>query len=100
MSLKTKPFLAFFLFLAATLTADSLTFAADDAGLAQDLSNPIADLITVPIQMNFDDNYRPTDDGWKLQTNIQPIIPFTMNDDWNSHYPNYNASHISGGYFC
>ena len=83
MLLKTKSVLAFFLFLAATLTADCLTFAADDASLAQDLSNPVADLITVPIQMNFDDNYGPTDDGWKLQTNIQPVIPFSMSDDWN-----------------
>jgi len=53
-----------------------------DADLAQELSNPIADLITVPIQMNYDDNYGPDDDGWKLQTNIQPVVPFSLNDTW------------------
>jgi hypothetical protein len=30
-----------------------------DAELAQELSNPIADLITVPIQMNFDRGIGP-----------------------------------------
>jgi hypothetical protein len=54
-----------------------------DADLAQELSNPIADLITLPIQMNFDYNIGPLDDGKKLQTNIQPVIPFTVNEDWN-----------------
>ena len=54
-----------------------------DAELAQELSNPIADLITVPIQMNYDRDIGPQDDGWKLQTNIQPVIPFHLNDKWN-----------------
>jgi hypothetical protein len=54
-----------------------------DAELAQQLSNPIADLITIPVQMNFDYDIGPRDDGWKWQTNIQPVIPFSMNDDWN-----------------
>ena len=54
-----------------------------DAELAQELSNPIADLITVPIQMNYDRDIGSQDDGWKLQTNIQPVIPFKLNVDWN-----------------
>ncbi|MDH3574125.1 MAG: hypothetical protein OET07_02645 [Desulfobacteraceae bacterium] len=54
-----------------------------DAELAQELSNPIADLMSIPIQMNYDRNIGPLDDGWKLQTNIQPVIPFTLSDDWN-----------------
>lgn len=54
-----------------------------DADLAQELSNPIADLITIPIQMNYDSNIGLQDDGWKLQTNIQPVLPFDVNDSWN-----------------
>lgn len=54
-----------------------------DADLAQELSNPIADLITIPIQMNYDGNYGPGDDGWRLQTNIQPVIPFNVSENWN-----------------
>jgi hypothetical protein len=53
------------------------------ADLAQDLTNPVADLLTIPIQMNYDQNFGPADDGWKLQTNIQPVLPFNLNDDWN-----------------
>ena len=54
-----------------------------DAELAQELSNPLADLMTIPIQMNYDRDIGPSDDGWKLQTNIQPVIPFHLSDDWN-----------------
>lgn len=54
-----------------------------DAGLARELTNPVADLLTVPIQMNFDQHIGPVDDGWKLQTNIQPVYPLELNEDWN-----------------
>jgi len=54
-----------------------------DAELAQELSNPLADLMSIPIQMNYDRDIGPLDDGWKLQTNIQPVIPFSLNVDWN-----------------
>jgi len=54
-----------------------------DAGLAQELTNPLADLMTIPIQMNYDRDIGPLDDGWKLQTNIQPVIPFSLTDKWN-----------------
>jgi hypothetical protein len=56
---------------------------ADQSDLAQDLTNPVADLLTIPIQLNYDQNFGPADDGWKLQTNIQPALPFNLNDDWN-----------------
>jgi len=54
-----------------------------DADLAQELSNPVADLITIPVQINYDRGIGHQDDGWKLQTNIQPVIPFAVNDEWN-----------------
>lgn len=54
-----------------------------DAELAQELSNPLADLMSIPFQMNYDRDIGPLDDGSKLQTNIQPVIPFHLNDDWN-----------------
>ena len=55
----------------------------DQAELAQELTNPVADLLTIPIQMNYDQNIGPTDDGWKLQTNIQPVYPFELSSNWN-----------------
>jgi hypothetical protein len=54
----------------------------DDADLAQELTNPLADLITIPFQMNYDRDIGLQDKGWKLQTNIQPVIPFHLGEDW------------------
>jgi len=78
-----------FLFLAVSIMlqpahAQSTSSAtrSGDAELAQELTNPLADLMTIPIQMNYDRNIDPQDDGWKLQTNIQPVIPFHLTDDW------------------
>lgn len=53
---------------------------AQDADLAQQLSNPVADLISVPIQSNLDFGVGPGD-GTRWTTNIQPVIPFALNDD-------------------
>ena len=50
--------------------------------LAKKLSNPIASLISVPFQFNWDQGYGP-DDGDKAYVNVQPVIPFSLNEDWN-----------------
>ena len=60
-----------------------LTKAIGDAELAQELTNPIADIMTIPIQMNFDNDIGVNDEGSKTTTNIQPVIPFKINEDWN-----------------
>jgi hypothetical protein len=61
----------------------SETKQESDAELAQELSNPLADLMSIPFQMNYDGDIGPKDDGWKLQTNIQPVIPFHLTEEWN-----------------
>jgi hypothetical protein len=55
---------------------------AQDADLAKKLANPVSDLISVPIQGNLDFGLGPGD-GSKFVTNIQPVIPFGIDDDWN-----------------
>ena len=57
--------------------------AIGDAELAQELTNPIADIVTIPIQINFDNDIGINDEGSKTTTNIQPVIPIELNSDWN-----------------
>jgi hypothetical protein len=59
---------------------DAQTQAAE---LAKKLSNPVAALISVPIQNNFDFGAGPNGDGFQYKVNIQPVIPMTLNENWN-----------------
>lgn len=61
----------------------SVSFSlAQDADLAKKLANPISDLISLPIQSNYDFGIG-AGDGTKFTTNIQPVIPFGISEDWN-----------------
>jgi hypothetical protein len=47
------------------------------------LANPVAALISVPIHLNYNQNLGPRDDGEQWVLNVQPVIPFTLNSEWN-----------------
>lgn len=53
------------------------------AELALKLSNPVAALISVPLQLNYDSDIGPAEDGDRWLLNVQPVVPVSLNDDWN-----------------
>jgi hypothetical protein len=53
------------------------------AELAKKLSNPISSMISVPFQFNFTNGYGPNDNGKQMKMNVQPVIPISLNDEWN-----------------
>jgi hypothetical protein len=71
----------------AETTADAMTSspsppADTGADLAKKLANPVASLISVPLQANWDFGIG-VNDAYRFTLNIQPVIPLSLNDDWN-----------------
>jgi hypothetical protein len=54
-----------------------------DTQLAKQTQNPVADLISIPIQSNFNFNYGPDRDKSQIVNNIQPVVPINLNKEWN-----------------
>lgn len=67
---------------AACLPAGLARAQDSDQELARQLSNPVASLISVPLQLNYDCCYGP-EKGGRYTLNVQPVIPVSLNHDWN-----------------
>src|SRR5579862_8275888 len=63
-------------------TQDTPVAAANSEELRKQSQNPVASLISVPIQENFNFNNQP---GGRTQNvlNIQPVIPLSVSKNWN-----------------
>ena len=56
--------------------------ADNSAELAKKLQNPVADLISVPLQHNWDFGIGPAE-AMRYTVNIQPVMPLSLTTDWH-----------------
>ena len=88
--------------LSLTLIAPSQVFSAENDAqeMAKKLSNPVANLISIPVKFNYDENIGQDDKGSRTTVTIQPVIPVNFNEDWNiisrTIIPMVSQKNISG----
>ena len=74
----TPPFVVagFVATLLLTLAPGAWAQEPDNAAeLARKLSNPVAEMVSIPFQFNWDNGVGP-DDGLRYTLNVQPVVPF------------------------
>jgi hypothetical protein len=74
--------------LPAKLTTETLdsTGASNEnsaAEVAKKLANPLAAMISLPMQLNYDQDFGVDDTGDRFLMNLQPVVPISLNKDWN-----------------
>ena len=67
---------------AMLIAMSSGAYAQQGDDLRQAAQNPVADLISLPFQNNTNFNVGTLDNTQNV-LNIQPVVPFSLNQDWN-----------------
>ena len=57
--------------------------AADAAEMAKKLANPLAAMISLPMQLNYDQDFGVDDTGNRFLINVQPVVPIPISENWN-----------------
>ena len=70
------------LLVSTLLGALTQAHAAGQSDLAKQAQNPIANLISLPLQNNTNFNVGPKERTQNI-LNIQPVYPFSIGEDWN-----------------
>jgi hypothetical protein len=76
------PIIAVLLAALATASADAPAQKTEEE-IALAAQNPVAAMVSLPLQYNYDQNIGPRKDGNKNYVNVQPVFPFSLNEDWN-----------------
>ncbi len=78
----------------ALLAASSALAEQSGEELAKKSGDPVAALISVPMQLNYDQNIGPND-GERWTLNVLPVVPITFHADWNLISRTISASSAS-----
>jgi hypothetical protein len=70
----------------ATVSASisgTMAYGKDADELAKNLANPVAGMISLPLQQSFDFGCGTKSNGWQSTTSLQPVIPIALNAEWS-----------------